>query len=317
MLLGMSGDCLPANVGRQSNPGFGIQGGAAGPRSRYCKRLGRGRASTALARKPRPSGPLRSSRLVRHSHRPTLKAAGAGVKWALKLFLARNSALRNDYETHRASLVRVAPARRWIVRPVRETRRCAPKPSVKVHCYNAAVGGKRYGIRNVERDRSGARRRLDLGCAHGGLRSNQVGGGGAALVRSPTSRRRDYSYAEGRCSNGRCRLAAKAAQGRPRRDATSTQQAQGELANGSDARRRTWQRVCWVYAQPLPAADPRLRTSRVTHIPRSSVPDHHHLFLEVEWGWSGILGVAEKEGRASVLPAQGRAGDGSAETLRR
>ncbi len=40
----------------------------------------------------------------------------------------------------------------------------------------------------------------------------------------------------------------------------------------------------------------------------SSVPDHFLSFFEVEGEWSGILGVAEKEGRASVFPAQGRAG---------
>src|SRR5207244_3149534 len=44
----------------------------------------------------------------------------------------------------------------------------------------------------------------------------------------------------------------------------------------------------------------------------SSVPDHSRSLFEVEREWSGILGVAEKEGRASVLPAQGRAGGSNA-----
>ena len=40
----------------------------------------------------------------------------------------------------------------------------------------------------------------------------------------------------------------------------------------------------------------------------SSVADHSRSLLQVEGEWSGILGVAEKEGRAAVSPAQGRAG---------
>lgn len=34
-----------------------------------------------------------------------------------------------------------------------------------------------------------------------------------------------------------------------------------------------------------------------------SVPDHFLSFFDAEREWSGILGVAEKEGRASVVPA--------------